>query len=393
MSVPAQNRRRSPDALWRDLAARLQARHPEIEQAVRTRVHSVADPDPGDPTYAEGLLAAVSAAISYAIDGLRGGESRPAPLPAELLSQARRAARDHVPLETVLRRYIAGHALLEDYMVEEADLGDLGSVSLQDTLRSVAAILDHLVAAVATECRDELEARSRSPHRRRVESVERLLAGEHADDGDLNYVLDAWHVAVIATGPGVEQEIRSLASELDRRLLLVPRGENAIWAWLGSAREPRPDEFESLGVVERPARFCFAFGEPARGLGGWRLTHRQAAAALPIAQRGPNSRVRYAEVPLLASALQDEVLRASLHDLYLAPIARERDGGATLRQTLRAYFVAERNVSSAAITLGVDRKTVKGRLRAIEQCLGRPLVTCAGELETALGLQELGVLP
>jgi DNA-binding PucR family transcriptional regulator len=99
--------------------------------------------------------------------------------------------------------------------------------------------------------------------------------------------------------------------------------------------------------------------------------------------------VRYREVALLAAALRDDVLSSSLNEIYLAPLAQERDGGATLRQTLRAYFAAERNVSSAAARLEVSRKTVRSRLRAIEQRVGRSLDACAAEMEIALRLQRL----
>jgi DNA-binding PucR family transcriptional regulator len=80
----------------------------------------------------------------------------------------------------------------------------------------------------------------------------------------------------------------------------------------------------------------------------------------------------------------------SLRQLYLEPLAGERDGGEVLRETLRAYFEAERNVSSAAAALGVKRHTVTNRLRAAEEKLGRSLNVCAGELDVALHLEDLG---
>ena len=58
------------------------------------------------------------------------------------------------------------------------------------------------------------------------------------------------------------------------------------------------------------------------------------------------------------------------------------------RETLRAYFAAERNVSSTAAALGVDRRTVTNRIRAIEDLFGRPLKDFATELETALRLDD-----
>ncbi len=53
------------------------------------------------------------------------------------------------------------------------------------------------------------------------------------------------------------------------------------------------------------------------------------------------------------------------------------------RETLRAYFAADRNISSTAAALGVDRRTVTNRIRAIEDLFGRPLKDFATDLETA----------
>jgi DNA-binding PucR family transcriptional regulator len=56
------------------------------------------------------------------------------------------------------------------------------------------------------------------------------------------------------------------------------------------------------------------------------------------------------------------------------------------RRTLRAYFAAERNVSSAAAALGVRRQTITSRLHVIEERLGRSLGVYATELDAALRL-------
>ena len=114
-------------------------------------------------------------------------------------------------------------------------------------------------------------------------------------------------------------------------------------------------------------------GEPGEGLSGWRFSHRQAKAALPVAERRGQAVVRYADVALLASILRDDLLATSLRQLYLEPLERARDGGKVARETLRAYFAAERNISSTAAALGVDRRTVTNRIRAIEDLFGRPL--------------------
>ena len=127
---------------------------------------------------------------------------------------------------------------------------------------------------------------------------------------------------------------------------------------------------------------------PARGSRAGGFSHRQAKAALPIAERRGQAVVRYADVALLASILRDDLLVTSLRQLYLEPLARAKDGGEVGRETLRAYFATERNISSTAAVLGVDRRTVTNRIRAVEDLFGRPLKDFATELETALLLDD-----
>jgi hypothetical protein len=375
-----------------DLVQRLEDRREEIEEAILARVRSVEDPaDLADPEYRLGLKAAVSAAVSYGLSAIDGPAALDAPVPDELGSQARRAARNGVGLDTVLRRCIAGHCLLADFIGQEAEEAGFGRRSTRDRLRTEAAVLERLVEAVTREYGHEQQARSRSRRRREVECVAKLLAGESLDAGTLRYDLDAWHVGAIATGAGAEETLRGLAKDLDLHLLCVPNEDGALWAWFGSARRPDAEEF-GLGRRSDGSRARVITGEPARGLSGWRLSHRQAIAALPIALRLGQPHVRYADVALLASMLQDEVLLRSLTDLYLTPLAAERDGGEISRQTLRAYFSTQRNVSSAAAALGVSRKTVAIRIRKIEERLGRRVDKCAAELEAALALQSMGDL-
>lgn len=175
--------------------------------------------------------------------------------------------------------------------------------------------------------------------------------------------------------------IRALAAELDRRPLVVCRPDGPVWAWLGGRRALAPGELES----RLPSKILVVVGEPGEGLAGWRLSHRQAAAALPIARQSRERFVRYRDVALLASVLQDDLLVTSLRQMYLGPLADKGDEGVLL-ETLRAYFAAGRNVSSAASALGVNRNTVAGRIRMTEERLGHPVGAAAAELETALRL-------
>jgi DNA-binding PucR family transcriptional regulator len=218
-----------------------------------------------------------------------------------------------------------------------------------------------------------------------------LLAGDIADEAELEYLLDAWHVALVVSGTPAES-LRRLATSLDRRLLLVPSPERAAWAWLGGRREFTAEDHESIVAFTWPRGAFVAVGEAARGRSGWCLSHQQAIAAHSVVLRSaadsPRPR-RYGEVALLATALQDETLRRSLHHLYLEPLRSDRDDGVALRQALRAYFATQGNITSMSAALGVDRKTTAKRLRLAEEKIGRSLTSCAADLELALRLEEL----
>jgi hypothetical protein len=367
----------------------LEGRRAEIEDAVLARMTAIADPgEASDPTYAERLRAAVSAALDYGLETIeRGGGGEP-PIPVELLAQARIAARNRVGLDTVLRRYIAGYSLLGYFMIEEAGREDLMRAGeLQRLLGSQAALFDRLLAEVGEEHTRESEARRLPSARREAERIERLLAGETIDSTEIAYEFAGWHLGIVASCVEMEAAIRELAAGVDCRLLMLRREEGTIWAWLGARRMIDSGELlTASGGCSSYFSGAISIGEPGTGLAGWRLTHRQAVAALSVAQRSSAPVVRYGEVALLASVLRDELLSASLRQLYLAPLEREQDGGETLRQTLRAYFGTGHNVSAAAARLGVRRHTVAKRIRTIEERIGRLIADCAPELELALRL-------
>jgi len=377
-------------AVRADLALRLRERLPELQNAVATRIYAISDPrEVADPGYLNGLNEAVAAAIEYRLAVLEGGERQAPDVPAVLLAQARLDARDGVPLDTVLRRYFAGNALFGDFLVEEAERAEVPSAALRPLLAAQATLGDRLIAAVSEEHAKEAKVRPRSAAERRRQTVKALLAGELVDYTELGYDLDAHHLAVMAKGEGAEELMRGIAARLDRRLLAVQREEEPILAcWLGGMRPLAAEEAVAALAAAAPERLFLAVGEPAEGLAGWRFSHHQAKAALPIAERRGEAALRYADVAVLASIARDDILATSLRRLYLEPLTRTRDGGRAARETLRAYFDAERNVSSTAAALGVDRRTVRNRLRGIEELLGRPLTGSLADLEIALRLDD-----
>ncbi|HET7444214.1 MAG TPA: helix-turn-helix domain-containing protein [Solirubrobacterales bacterium] len=375
------------DGIRDDLASRLRARRPEIEESILTRVNAVSDPSHvPDLEYMRGLQAAVRAAVNYGLAAIELGDDRSLPPPPQLRAQARLAARNGIGLDTVLRKYFAGQAVIADYVVAEAERsGPQAARQLKLMLRAQAAVFDRLIAAVTEEhCREaENEAGLARDHR--TELTKRLLAGEPVDDSRLGYPLDGNHLALVAMGPQAAEAVRAIAAPLDRNLLLV-REDDAVWAWLGGRRGLDLAELEEKLPPDLPAGLDLAIGEPGEGLAGWRLSHRQARAALPFAGRSEDPFVRYSEVALLTSVLRDDLLVTSLRTMYLKPLEEERDGGTMLRETLRAYFATGRNAASTAAAMRVSRQTITNRLRTVEDKIAQPITTCATELEVALRL-------
>jgi PucR C-terminal helix-turn-helix domain/GGDEF-like domain len=359
--------------------------------ATATRVYAISDPhDVADPGYLQGLDAAVAAAVDHRLTVLELGERHAPAVPLVLLAQARLDARNGVPLDTVLRRYLAANALFGDFLVKEAERAEVSSSSLRRLLSVQATLGDRLLEAVSEEYGRETMNRPTTPAERTREYVKGLLAGRQpSGEVELGYDLDAHHLGLMAMGEGADEMMRELASRLDRRLLAGRREEEPVWAWWLGGRRPLGVEetVQALGnVLTEP--IIVTVGEPGEGLSGWRLSHRQAKAALPIAVRKGQSILRYADVVLLASIIRDDLVTTSLHQLYLDPLESMRDGGKAARETLSAYFAAERNISSTAAALGVDRRTVTNRIRAIEGRFGRPIKEFATELETALRLDD-----
>lgn len=374
------------------LRKRLEARRSEIEQAALTRVNAIADSSEApDPTYVEGLHGAVAAAVDYGLAAIECGDERALPIPVVLLAQARTAARSAVSLDTVLRRYFAGYSLLGYFIVEEASKdGLMSGPELQRLLGMQAVIFDRLLAAVSDEHTRESQLRAVSSTQRQAERIERLLEGELIDTADIAYEFDGWHLGAVACGTGAEEGLRDLARNLDSRLLLISSGDRrTVWAWFGARRRPDPSAVRGLIAASWDREIPLAVGEPGSGMSGWRLTHRQAAAALQIPQRGGENPAHYADVALLASVLKDDLVASSLRQLFLAPLQRERDGGRGAKETLRAYFAADQNVSSTAAALGVKRHTVTNRLRGIEETIGRQIDSHTAEIDAALRLDEL----
>lgn len=205
------------------IVLRLRERLPELEAAVIIRVHAIADP--------------------------------------------RKVAG--VPLDTVLRRYVSGNAVLGDFLVEEAECAEAPTSVLRRLLRRQATLLDRLPGAVSEEHVREAKSWPSSSAERRRECVKSLLAGEQIDHAELDYGLDGHHLALMAKGEGAPEAMRQLSKTLDRRLLAVCREEESIWALLARGQPPARCPTGAAGAGRDPAGPCGRDRRRARrGAGG-----------------------------------------------------------------------------------------------------------------------------
>lgn len=368
-----------------ELASRLRSNAGRVERSV---IAEYVERDPGlgaDPECFASVREAVRAAVALAVRLVERGASWEPELPPPLGAAARSLARNDFEVESVMRgAYAVPNHVLRFLCGEFSGY----TQDVLDHLFTLTGPVERLFNDFMAEYDDELQRLDRSPALRVAELVERILAGEPAEQSSLGYELRGWHLGLIAVGPRPELAARALAERLGRRLLAVPREADRAWVWLGG-EEPLPmARLEEVVASDAFAPLGLAAGEPREGCDGWRLTHREAELALGVMRSAPQRLVRCADVLLPAAVLGDDELHGFVSETYLAPLRRARDAD-LLAQTLRAYFTHAGNAASTAAALGVDRHTVQRRLRRIERILGRSLGSCRTELDVALRVEQL----
>jgi hypothetical protein len=406
-SAQAERRRRGDTSALQDepsgetvapILARLKDGRAEIEETIAAQLTAAVDCSAGaEETSQDEWIrrAAIDAAISYGIEAIAPTQRLPLQIPPAVTAHAGHAARIDVGLGALLRGYMTGRERLVDHFEHAAaEVGILHSASLWRHLRRrmEAALLELTAVVERAYVEERRRMRGHTAEQRRAAVVRKLVAGEPVAPSDmaaLGYeVHGRWHIGVVAAGRGARALARRLQAAPDLAVLVTAGSERSWWIWLGRCEAPDPREPARLLADARGAEVVLARGEPRHGIAGWRQTHREARAALPLALSRRGECVAYSDRPLLAAAVHDETLAAWLRSL-VAPLREYGDGGGKLLRTLRAYIDSECCSSAATKASGAGRHTVEGRVRTAERLLGRALRTCLAELDVALRLAEL----
>jgi DNA-binding PucR family transcriptional regulator len=377
------------------LAERLRERAAEIQQAILDRLSGMEGNTPvREPDYLRGLSEAVRKGVEYGIEVVAVGAERAEPAPLALPAQVRLAARHRISLALVIRRFTVAKGSFQQFVLEEAaTMPDLAPAQLTEALTAQECVLQQLIATATEEHRRETSPPAPTREARVAERVRRLLDGEQVDTSTLEYDLSGHHLGLVVRATAVHALLRQLGAAVDGRLLAVAPNETETWAWLGARRPIDVDAVLRWVKDAWPDAAPLGIGEVAAGPSGWRRTHRQAQAAAALDRSGSGAALRYRDVAMIAAAAKDPLLIASLQEMYLAPLAEKGHRDVPLRETLRAYFAADGNASSACSALGVSRQTVANRLLTVEERLQHPLAKCADALRVALSLEELGHFP
>jgi hypothetical protein len=377
-----------------EFCERLRSRLPELEEAITAKLRNTTRGPSveGDVDLERGQRESVRACVSIILMAIESDSDWiEGSVPAPAVIQAQRVARLGLSLQAVLGRYTDGFSVFWDFLLREVEAAELSEVDRAALLRSLsrqmALTVGKVMPQVAAKHAETTTVESHTRRARIAGIVEALLSSAPVATDELDYDVDGTHLCVVGAGDRAEAALRRLAAMVGGPSLIVPRPDGMVWAWL-QAEEVSDETLHRLsGSFTNGIRL--AIGAKASGRSGFRASHRQAQDAMQVALCQGNFVTRYADVLLLVPAVIDRERGNSLVSIYLDPLEEARERKPSMKETLRAYFETELNVSATAARLRVDRHTAATRLREIEQRLGSLIHLHHAELEIALRLDDL----
>jgi hypothetical protein len=325
--------------------------------------------------------------------------------PSAALEYARRRAQRGTPLTALLRAYRLGHTCFSDWTFKElARQSDDAQMLTAATLamsKIVAGYVDQtseeIVAAYTRERDHWLRNRSTA----RAARIRDLLSGQRVNvstaEATLGYRLRQYHLGLICWADDRAAAVDNI-TRLEHAVghvaakagcagdpLFLPRDVSSAWAWLPLGIRDTFDATAASTAGVDPDLHV-AFGNPARGTAGFRLTHQQAIAAqaVALAAGSPPQAMAFSEVGPVAMMLGSPDLLRAWVQATLAGLATDDETHARLRDTLLVFLQTGGSYKTTAERLVLHKNTVQYRIRRAEESLGRPVSDNQHDVELAL---------
>jgi hypothetical protein len=325
--------------------------------------------------------------------------------PAAAVDYARRLARYDVPATALIRAYRVGQARFLRHCIEELlrqspgdHLEGLAALRMAET---TADYIDNVVEQVLTIYAEARDTLLRDHSAVRAMRIREVLRGDPFDvaatERALDYRLDQHHLAMVlwvgaSHGTDSLPLIRRFVGTLGHALtlstppLIAPADEGSAWVWLPTKASLAGTSEMAMAAKAEPA-VAVALGEPARGIDGFRRSHRQAASAHAVAVAAAGRRppvtafVDIAPIAMLCADL--ESARDWIHET-LGDLAVDSTRNEGLRETARVFLQTGGSYTTTADQLFLHRNTAQYRVRKAEEVRGRPLREGRLDVELAL---------
>ena len=325
--------------------------------------------------------------------------------PAAAVDYARRLAQQDVPATLLIRAYRVGQARFLHHCIEELlrqSPGDhLEGLATLEMSEIVSDYVDHVVEDVLTtytEARDSWFAIAApcSPCGCATCSAWRpstsMPPSAPSTTGSTSTISASWLGWTNRPPPTRSNASAASSAGSARRSGPPPRRSSsrltraAAWAWIPtSVSLTRAKELDATTTSKPTA--CLAFGEPARGIEGFRRSHAQAISARAVALAAGEHRspvTPYVDIAPIAMLCSDLVsARAWIHET-LGDLAVDSSRNEGLRETARVFLQTSGSYTATAELLFLHRNTAQYRVRKAEEVRGRPLRDGRLDVELAL---------
>jgi DNA-binding PucR family transcriptional regulator len=366
----------------------------------------------GDAQLMELLGASVDGNVDTILHAMRydiGVERIEAPTTA--LEYARRLAQQGMPVNALVRAYRLGQRRVNELVFAELRAIDIPEPMRVGVIEAMTGTLfeyiDWMSQQVVAVYEEERERWLENQNSLRALRVREVLAANKSIDADaastsIRYPLRWHHLGLVMWYPDAGPEgdqlgrlqkfLRELgeAAGADGNPLFVAADRSCGWGWLAYRASVADAVVKVRRFAQtRPNSPNVAIGTMARGVDGFRRSHREAETARSVAviAKRPEPTVISATDPglsLVARLGADVVATCDWVATVLGDLATDNENDARLRETLRVFLGCGSSYKAAAEELNLHFNSVKYRVGRAVARRGREIGSDRLDIELAL---------